>query len=119
VQRELNRALGEKPGRAREAGARDRRGEARHLLQGGGGPLPGRAHHSYILVFMVAAGSMHIAIDGDHRGEGAEYLETLLATSTPRSDLVLGRMLAVIAVALTAGLVESSDSGSTSPCWRA
>ena len=59
----------------------------------------------YILVFMVAAGSMHIAIDATTGEKERSTLETLLATSTPRSDLVLGKMLAVIAVALTAGLV--------------
>ena len=59
----------------------------------------------YILVFMVAAGSMHIAIDATTGEKERSTLETLLATSTSREELVLGKCLAVIATALAAGTV--------------
>jgi len=59
----------------------------------------------YILVFMVAAGTMHLAIDATTGEKERSTLETLLATPTPRRDLVLGKVLAVIATALAAGLV--------------
>jgi sodium transport system permease protein len=59
----------------------------------------------YILVFMVAAGSMHIAIDCTTGEKERSTLETILATSASRGEVVLGKCLAVITVALTAGLV--------------
>src|SRR5438093_3643359 len=59
----------------------------------------------YILVFMVAAGSMHIAIDVTAGEKERSTLETLLATSTSRGELVLGKCMAVIATALTAGII--------------
>jgi len=59
----------------------------------------------YLLVFMVAAGSMHLAIDATTGEKERSTLETLLATSTPRSQLVLGKCLAVITAALTAGFI--------------
>ena len=59
----------------------------------------------YILVFMVAAGSMHLAIDATTGEKERSTLETLLATSTSRGELVLGKCAAVIATSLTAGLV--------------
>ncbi len=59
----------------------------------------------YILVFMVAAGSMHIAIDATTGEKERSTLETLLATSTSRGELVLGKCMAVITTALTAGFI--------------
>jgi len=59
----------------------------------------------YILVFMVAAGSMHIAIDTTTGEKERSTLETLLATSTSRGELVLGKCMAVISTALTAGFI--------------
>lgn len=59
----------------------------------------------YILVFLVAAGSMQIAIDTTTGEKERSTLETLLATSTSRGELVLGKCMAVITTALTAGLI--------------
>ena len=59
----------------------------------------------YILVFMVAAGSMHIAIDSTTGEKERSTLETLLATSATRGELVIGKCMAVIATSLTAGFV--------------
>ncbi|TMQ52767.1 MAG: ABC transporter permease [Candidatus Eisenbacteria bacterium] len=59
----------------------------------------------YILVFMVAAGSMHIAIDTTTGEKERSTLETLLSTSTSRGELVLGKCMAVITTALTAGFI--------------
>jgi sodium transport system permease protein len=54
---------------------------------------------------MVAAGSMQIAIDATTGEKERSTLETLLATSTSRGELVLGKCMAVITTALTAGLI--------------
>ena len=59
----------------------------------------------YILVFMVAAGSMHIAIDVTTGEKERSTLETLLATPTPRGEIVLGKCMAVITTALLAGAI--------------
>ncbi len=59
----------------------------------------------YILVFMVAAGSMHIAIDATTGEKERSTLETLLATSTSRGELVIGKCMAVITTALVAGFI--------------
>jgi sodium transport system permease protein len=59
----------------------------------------------YILVFMVAAGAMHIAIDVTTGEKERSTLETLLATPTPRGEIVLGKCMAVIATALLAGTI--------------
>ncbi|HZI89259.1 MAG TPA: ABC transporter permease [Candidatus Polarisedimenticolia bacterium] len=59
----------------------------------------------YILVFMVAAGSMHIAIDATTGEKERSTLETILATSASRGEVVIGKCLAVITVALLAGMV--------------
>jgi sodium transport system permease protein len=59
----------------------------------------------YILVFMVAAGAMHISIDVTAGEKERSTLETLLATSTSRGELVLGKCLAVIVTALLAGAI--------------
>jgi sodium transport system permease protein len=59
----------------------------------------------YILVFMVAAGAMQIAIDVTAGEKERSTLETLLATSTSRGELVVGKCMAVIATALLAGFI--------------
>lgn len=55
----------------------------------------------YLLVFMVAAGSMHTAVDATTGEKERSTLETLLATAANRSELVLGKCLAVLAASLT------------------
>ncbi len=55
----------------------------------------------YLLVFMIAAGSMHTAIDATTGEKERSTLETLLATAASRSELVLGKCLAVLAASLT------------------
>jgi sodium transport system permease protein len=59
----------------------------------------------YILVFMVAAGSMQIAIDTTTGEKERSTLETLLSTPTSRGELVIGKCLAVISTALLAGAI--------------
>ena len=59
----------------------------------------------YILVFMVAAGSMQIAIDATTGEKERSTLETLLSTSTSRGELVMGKCMAVITTALLAGVI--------------
>jgi len=59
----------------------------------------------YILVFMVAAGSMQIAIDTTTGEKERSTLETLLATSASRSQIVMGKCMAVITTALMAGAI--------------
>ncbi len=58
----------------------------------------------YLLIFMVAAGSMHTAIDATTGEKERSTLETLLATSATRGELVLGKGLAVITAALTGAI---------------
>lgn len=55
----------------------------------------------YLLVFMMAAGSMHTAIDATTGEKERSTLETLLATSATRAELVFGKCGAVLAAALT------------------
>jgi len=59
----------------------------------------------YILCFMVAAGSMQIAIDATAGEKERSTLETLLATSASRGEIVMGKCMAVITTALLAGIV--------------
>ena len=59
----------------------------------------------YILVFMVAAGSMQIAIDTTTGEKERSTLETLLSTPTSRGELVMGKCMAVISTALLAGTI--------------
>jgi sodium transport system permease protein len=59
----------------------------------------------YILVFMVAAGSMQIAIDTTTGEKERSTLETLLSTSSSRGELVVGKCMAVITTALLAGVI--------------
>jgi sodium transport system permease protein len=53
---------------------------------------------------MVAAGSMHTAVDATTGEKERSTLETLLATSATRAELVLGKCFAVIAAALTGAI---------------
>lgn len=55
----------------------------------------------YILIFMVAAGAMQTAVDATTGEKERSTLETLLATSATRAELVLGKCSAVLAAALT------------------
>jgi sodium transport system permease protein len=55
----------------------------------------------YILIFMVAAGAMHTAVDATTGEKERSTLETILSTSATRAELVLGKCLAVITAALT------------------
>jgi sodium transport system permease protein len=59
----------------------------------------------YILVFMVAAGSMQIAIDTTTGEKERGTLETLLSTPASRGELVMGKCMAVISTALLAGAI--------------
>jgi sodium transport system permease protein len=58
----------------------------------------------YLLVFLVAAGSMHMAVDATTGEKERSTLETLLATAATRSELVLGKTLAVLTASLTGAL---------------
>ncbi len=55
----------------------------------------------YLLVFLIAAGAMHTAIDATTGEKERSTLETLLATAASRSELVLGKLMAVLAASLT------------------
>jgi sodium transport system permease protein len=55
----------------------------------------------YLLIFMVAAGSMQTAIDCTTGEKERSTLETILATSASRSEIVLGKCMAVLTAALT------------------
>jgi sodium transport system permease protein len=59
----------------------------------------------YILVFMVAAGSMQIAVDTTTGEKERGTLETLLSTPASRGELVMGKCMAVITTALLAGAI--------------
>jgi sodium transport system permease protein len=58
----------------------------------------------YILIFMVAAGAMHTAVDATTGEKERSTLETILSTSATRAELVLGKVLAVIAAAVTGAI---------------
>jgi sodium transport system permease protein len=58
----------------------------------------------YLLVFLVAAGSMHMAVDATTGEKERSTLETLLATAATRTELVLGKTLAVLTASLTGAL---------------
>jgi len=60
----------------------------------------------YLLVFMMAAGSMHTAIDATTGEKERSTLETLLATSASRAELVMGKVGAVLAAALTGAITS-------------
>jgi len=55
----------------------------------------------YLLIFMVAAGAMQTAVDATTGEKERSTLETILATSATRAELVLGKCLAVLTAALT------------------
>ena len=55
----------------------------------------------YLLVFMVAAGSMQVAVDATTGEKERSTLETILATAATRGELVLGKCLAVLTASLT------------------
>jgi sodium transport system permease protein len=54
----------------------------------------------YILIFMVAAGSMQTAVDATTGEKERSTLETILATSASRTEIVLGKCMAVLSAAL-------------------
>jgi sodium transport system permease protein len=58
----------------------------------------------YILVFLVAAGSMHMAVDATTGEKERSTLETILATAATRGEIVLGKTLAVLTASLTGAL---------------
>ncbi|HEY7728543.1 MAG TPA: ABC transporter permease [Candidatus Eisenbacteria bacterium] len=55
----------------------------------------------YLLVFMIAAGAMHTAVDATTGEKERSTLETILASSASRSELVLGKCAAVLSASLT------------------
>jgi len=55
----------------------------------------------YLLVFMIAAGSMQTAVDATTGEKERSTLETILATAASRGEIVLGKLLAVLAACLT------------------
>lgn len=58
----------------------------------------------YVLIFMISAGAMHTAVDATTGEKERSTLETLLATSATRAELVLGKCFAVLAASLTGAL---------------
>jgi sodium transport system permease protein len=58
----------------------------------------------YLLVFLVAAGSMHMAVDATTGEKERGTLETILATAATRAELVLGKTMAVLTASLTGAL---------------
>ena len=58
----------------------------------------------YILIFMITAGAMHTAVDATTGEKERSTLETLLATSATRAELVFGKVLAVLTAAMTGAL---------------
>jgi sodium transport system permease protein len=58
----------------------------------------------YLLVFMIAAGSMHTAVDATTGEKERSTLETILATSASRGDLVIGKSMAVLTASLTGAI---------------
>lgn len=55
----------------------------------------------YLLVFLVAAGSMHMAVDATTGEKERSTLETILATAASRTELVMGKTMAVLTASLT------------------
>jgi sodium transport system permease protein len=55
----------------------------------------------YLLVFMIAAGAMHTAVDATTGEKERSTLETILASSASRIELVLGKCAAVLTASLT------------------
>jgi sodium transport system permease protein len=55
----------------------------------------------FLLMVMMAAGSMHTAIDATTGEKERSTLETLLATSASRAEILIGKCAAVLAAAIT------------------
>lgn len=55
----------------------------------------------YLLVFMIASGAMHTAVDATTGEKERSTLETILASSASRAELVLGKCGAVLSASLT------------------
>ncbi len=55
----------------------------------------------YLLIFMVAAGAMQTAIDATTGEKERSTLETILASAATRAELVIGKVMAVLAASLT------------------
>jgi len=55
----------------------------------------------YLLIFMVAAGAMQTAVDATTGEKERSTLETILASAATRGELVLGKVMAVLAASLT------------------
>jgi len=58
----------------------------------------------YLLVFMIAAGAMHTAVDATTGEKERSTLETILASSASRAELVLGKCAAVLSASLTGAI---------------
>jgi len=58
----------------------------------------------YLLVFLIAAGSMHMAVDATTGEKERSTLETILATAATRGELVLGKTLAVLTASFAGAL---------------
>lgn len=58
----------------------------------------------YLLVFMIAAGSMHTAVDATTGEKERSTLETILATSASRGDFIVGKTMAVLTASLTGAI---------------
>jgi sodium transport system permease protein len=58
----------------------------------------------YLLIFMVAAGAMHTAVDATTGEKERSTLETILATAASRAELVLGKVMAVLTASLTGAI---------------
>jgi sodium transport system permease protein len=58
----------------------------------------------YLLVFMISAGAMHTAVDATTGEKERSTLETILASSASRAELVLGKCGAVLSASLTGAL---------------
>lgn len=59
----------------------------------------------YLLVFLTAAGSMHMAVDTTTGEKERSTLETLLATAATRAELVLGKTMAVLTASVAGALM--------------
>ena len=59
----------------------------------------------YLLVFLIAAGSMHMAVDATTGEKERSTLETLLATAATRGELVMGKTMAVLTASIAGALM--------------
>lgn len=60
----------------------------------------------YLLIFMVAAGSMQTAIDATTGEKERSTLETILATSASRGEIVVGKVMTVLTASITGALTS-------------